>query len=207
MSRVYKSLDITGKKFGNLTAIKYSHTGKNYMQYWVFKCDCGKEITTRKTAAISGHCKSCGCLQKQVAKQEVVKHSVKHNESNTRLYKIWKGMHSRCNNENSKYYGSRGITVCSEWNDYKNFKEWATNNGYSDNLTIDRIDYNGNYEPSNCRWATYKEQARNTSKNRCFELNGKIKCAAEWCEELGIKSSTFFQRLKNGLNPFTGERV
>ena len=86
-------------------------------------------------------------------------------------------------------------------------KEWATNNGYKDNLTIDRIDYNGNYKPLNCRWVTYKEQARNTSKNRCFELNGKIKCAAEWCEELGIKSSTFFQRLKNGLNPFTGERV
>lgn len=76
-----------------------------------------------------------------------------------------------------------------------------------ENLLIDRIDYNGNYEPLNCRWATYKEQARNTSRNHCFELNGKIKCAAEWCEELGIKSSTFFQRLKNGLNPFTGERV
>ena len=128
------TLDITGNKYGNLTAVRYSHTGKNYMHYWVFKCDCGKEITTRKTAVISGHCKSCGCLQKQIAKKEVVKHSVKHNESN-------------------------------------------------------------------------KEQARNTSKNRCFELNGKIKCAAELCEELGIKSSTFFQRLKNGLNPFTGEKV
>lgn len=207
MSREYKSLDITGNKYGNLTAIRYSHTGKNYMQYWVFKCDCGNEIITRKTSVISGHCKSCGCLQRQIAKKEVVKHSVKHNESNTRLYKIWKGIHSRCNDANSKYYGSKGIKVCDEWENYENFKEWALQNGYKSTLTIDRIDYNGNYCPENCRWATYKEQAQNTSRNKFLTIGNETKCVAEWCRQFGIKTNTYYQRIKYGLNPLTGERL
>ena len=201
------SLDITGNKYGNLTAIRYSHTGKNYMQYWVFKCDCGNEIITRKTSVISGHCKSCGCLQKQIAKQEVVKHSVKHNESKTRLYKIWKGMHSRCNDENSKYYGSKGIKVCCEWDNYENFRNWALKNGYESNLTIDRINYKGNYCPENCRWATYREQAQNTSKNKYITIDKETKCVAEWCRQFGIKTNTYYQRLKYGLNPLTGEKI
>lgn len=207
MSRIYTSLDITGNRYGKLTAFRYSHTGKNHMQYWVFKCDCGKEITTRKTGVINGHCKSCGCLQKEIAKNEVVKHSAKHKESKTRLYRIWKLMHARCKDKSVKYYGAKGIEVCLEWSDYTVFKKWAIENGYKENLTIDRIDYNGNYEPNNCRWATYKEQAQNTSRNHFITHNGETKCIAEWCRELNIKVSTFCQRMKKGLNPFTGETL
>ena len=202
-----ESLDITGNKYGYLTAIKYSHTGKNYMQYWVFKCDCGKEIITRKTSVISGHCKSCGCLQKEIARKEVVKHSTKHHDSKTRLYKIWKGIFARCKNKQSKYYGKKGIKVCDEWKDYEVFKCWALSNGYNDKLTIDRIDYNGNYCLENCRWATYKEQAQNTSRNKFLVISNEKKCIAEWCRQFGIKTNKYYQRIKYGLNPLTGDRI
>lgn len=202
-----KARDITGYKYNRLTAIKFSHSDKNYNQYWVFRCDCGNEIIARKSFVISGHSKSCGCLQKEIAKNEVVKHSVTHNESKTRLYRIWKLMHARCKDKSVKYYGAKGIEVCPEWSDYTVFKKWAIENGYKENLTIDRIDYNGNYEPNNCRWATYKEQAQNTSRNHFITHNSEAKCIAEWCRELNIKVSTFCQRMRKGLNPFTGERV
>lgn len=208
MSRTYINSDITGNRYGKLTAVRYSHTGKNYMQYWVFKCDCGNEIITRKTSVINGHCKSCGCLQKEVAAKEVIKTSVKHNHSNTRLYKIWKNMISRCTLDGYKHYFEKGIKVCEEWrSDFMNFYNWAVSNGYNNKLTIDRIDSNGNYEPSNCRWATMREQAQNTSRNHFITHNGERKCIAEWCRELNIRTSTFCQRMKNGLNPFTGERL
>lgn len=202
-----KARDITGYKYNRLTAVKFSHSDKNYNQYWVFRCDCGNEIIARKSFVISGHSKSCGCLQKEIAKNEVVKHSVTHNESKTRLYRIWKLMHARCKDKSVKYYGAKGIEVCPEWSDYTVFKKWAIEDGYKENLTIDRIDYNGNYEPNNCRWATYKEQAQNTSRNHFITHNSETKCIAEWCRELNIKVSTFCQRMRKGLNPFTGERV
>lgn len=202
-----KARDITGCKYNRLTAVKFSHSDKNYNQYWVFRCDCGNEIIARKSFVISGHSKSCGCLQKEIAKNEVVKHSVIHNESKTRLYRILKGIHARCRDKSVKYYGAKGIEVCPEWSDYTVFKKWAIENGYKENLTIDRIDYNGNYEPNNCRWATYKEQAQNTSRNHFITHNSETKCIAEWCRELNIKVSTFCQRMRKGLNPFTGETL
>ena len=202
-----KAKDITGCKYNRLTAIKFSHTDKNYNQYWVFKCDCGNEIVARKSLVVSGHTKSCGCFQKEVAAKEVVKTSVKHGYSYSRIYRIWKNMISRCTLEGHKHYYEKGIVVCDEWkNDFTSFCDWAMSNGYNDTLTIDRIDSNGNYEPNNCRWATYKEQAQNTSKNHFITHNGQTKCIAEWCRELNIKTSTFCQRMKNGLNPFTGEK-
>lgn len=120
-----------------------------------------------------------------------------------RLYKTYQGMKERCYNINStnyKNYGERGIKVCDEWlKDYKIFKKWATNNGYTDKLTIDRIDVNGNYEPSNCRWATIKEQQRNRRNNVLIENQGKIKTLAEWSEITGISSDTIRSRLKKGI--------
>ena len=202
-----KAKDITGCKYNRLTAVRFSHADKNYNQYWVFRCDCGNEIVARKSFVVSGHTKSCGCLQKEVASEEVIKTSIKHNHSNARLYKIWKGMISRCTLEGHKYHYEKGITVCDEWrSDFMNFYNWAISNGYTEKLTIDRIDNNGNYEPNNCRWATYREQAQNTYKNHFITHNGQTKCITEWCRELNIKVSTFCQRIKNGLNPFTGER-
>jgi hypothetical protein len=110
-------------------------------------------------------------------------------------------MKQRCYNEHRKYYpdyGGRGIKVCSEWHDFANFREWALSNGYQDNLSIDRIDVNGNYEPSNCRWTTNVEQQRNCRNNRMIEINGEKKCVSAWAELYRIKPGTIYTRLKAG---------
>lgn len=98
----------------------------------------------------------------------------------------------------SHCYAQKGITVCDEWKQFENFYAWAINNGYSDELSIDRINSDGNYEPSNCRWATAEEQANNTSRNRLFELNGVTKTKAQWIKPLGISNAAFDTRIKNG---------
>lgn len=119
----------------------------------------------------------------------------------TRLYKIWTGMHERCY---GKYhvdyhnYGGRGIKVCPEWRDYATFKEWAMQNGYSDKLSIDRIDVNGDYSPSNCRWATWTEQARNRRSNRFYEYKGKRYLIKELADEIGMNKNTLEARLRRG---------
>lgn len=116
----------------------------------------------------------------------------------SRLYNIWLHMRRRCFTKTCKdykYYGQRGITVCEEWNDFRNFQEWAVNNGYKENLTLDRKDVNGNYEPLNCKWATRKEQVRNTNSTKMVEYKGQIKPLAEWAEILGINYSALRRRI------------
>lgn len=123
---------------------------------------------------------------------------VKHGLSNSRLYRIWRGIINRCENPNRKAYpryGGRGIKMCDEWRDFINFYDWAIANGYQDNLTIDRIDNNGNYEPLNCRWATVKEQCRNQRTNRLITINGETKCLKEWCEIYKISYKTVHARI------------
>lgn len=126
----------------------------------------------------------------------------KHGMRYTRIYGIWKAMKQRCfdsNCRNFSKYGGKGITVCHEWKEsFQTFYEWAISNGYSDCLTIDRIDVNGNYEPSNCRWATQKKQQNNRSNNRILEFNGVCHTLAEWAEITGISKGTIWARLKCG---------
>ena len=124
-----------------------------------------------------------------------------HGDSRTRLYKIWKSMRGRCylkSNTSYDRYGARGIKVCPEWQDYQTFKDWAVNNGYDDSLTIDRINCNGDYTPSNCRWVTYKEQANNTRRNRILTAFGETMTMTQWAEKTGIKVATIWARLNKG---------
>lgn len=125
-----------------------------------------------------------------------------HNDTKTRLFKIWSGMKERCYREKHshyKNYGGRGIKVCEKWkNDFGEFKEWAINNGYKENLTLDRINVNGNYEPSNCRWATQKEQHNNTRKNHYIQYKGKTYTISQLSELVGIKYTTLKERIKAG---------
>ena len=161
--------NLTNKKFGRLTALE--PIGKNDRRYilWKCKCECGSFVNVISSCLISGNTQSCGCLQKERASIARSKYYAK----NKRLLKIWHNMHSRCKNDNAsnyKRYGGRGIKVCEEWNCFKTFELWALGNGYSDFLTIDRINNDKNYSPDNCRWATMKEQAQNPCTSKLQEI-------------------------------------
>lgn len=168
-------------------------------QLWKIRCKCGKEFIAQPSDS-NGRCREC-------AMELVYKGNRKHGESPntnknaTRLYGIWENMRARCGNKknpNYKDYGGRGITVCDEWSEYMAFKNWALKNGYNPSLTVDRIDVNGNYCPENCRWATQKEQCRNTRFNHLLTYNGETKTLAEWSEISGIP----YHALKNRINRY-----
>ena len=158
------------------------------------ECDCGKVTKVRIEHLKSGHTKSCGCYQKK----QTSKAKRTHGREPKRLYSIWSNMKTRCYNKNTECYsgyGGRGITVCDEWKKFEAFRDWALSNGYSDDLTIDRIDNDGNYEPSNCRWATDDEQRNNTRRNHFLEYQGKRLTIKQWSLIVGISDKTIRDRI------------
>lgn len=196
-----KPNDPIGQKFGRLTVIRYDHSNEYNVRYFLCRCDCGNEKIVQRSALMSGATKSCGCLSRELSHQRKTnfKHGFSHKE---RLYDTWENMKRRCYNpKNIRYalYGGRGITVCDEWkNDYVAFRSWALENGYADNLTIDRIDNDKGYSPENCRWATSNEQENNMSRNHLLSYHGETHTLSEWANILGITYSTISHRVSRG---------
>lgn len=190
---------LTGERFGRLVVESFYDTN-NRNTLWKCKCDCGKEVIVKGTYLVNGDTKSCGCLKRDRTIERNTTHGMAHQ---TRLYTVWKGMRERCYNVNcSEYqnYGGRGVTICPEWDDFSCFAQWAEENGYNESLpasecSIDRIDNNGIYEPSNCRWVSMSQQARNTRRNRLLFYDGQVKPAVEWGEIYGINSKNITQRI------------
>lgn len=188
-------IDLTGQKFGKLTVTGKANSNGHHTR-WNCKCDCGNECTIYATNLTRGNSKSCGCLALEKVST--------HKKSNTRLYRVWAGIKRRCYNKQvTAYanYGGRGITMCDEWkNDFQAFYNWAMSTGYDENApygqyTIDRIDVNGNYEPSNCRWATLTEQTQNTRNNLVITHNGETKTVPQWAKIYGINKKTIYTRI------------
>lgn len=161
-------------------------------RYYLFKCDCGNVKSIIASNVKRGATVSCGCYQKGHPSH------IKYGFSHTRIDNIYKSMVARCYSKtNSRYdrYGKRGIVVCDEWlKDKEKFFEWAFSHGYKDNLTIDRIDTDGNYTPDNCKWSTQKEQQNNRSNTIFLEYNGDIHTLAEWADITGIPYKTLYGR-------------
>ena len=194
---------LVGQRFGRLTVVEDLGTQGRGEKYCRCLCDCGESVDIRQISLLDGNTKSCGCLHKeQLAKRNketALLNGDTVNPKYKRIYQIWIGMKNRCfspNNANYYLYGGRGITVCKEWLKWENFRDWALNNGYKDNLTIDRINGDDIYRPGNCRWATYEQQANNISRNKRLTYNGKTQTLSEWCKELGIN----YHRTKARLN-------
>lgn len=192
-------LKLIGEKFSRLLVIGELPMIKKH-SVWLCKCDCGKEVSVSGSALRTGNTKSCGCYNSEVVTNRNTTHGL---INSGRIYYIWQRMKQRCrdsNCEDYKDYGGRGISICSEWLDFTSFHTWAHENGYAPDLTLDRKDNNGNYEPGNCKWSTIKEQARNKRSNHKIYYNGKLLCLSEISEITGIESSLLRYRLKSNFS-------
>lgn len=191
--------DITGESFGRWTIIEYAGRGKHGEVEYKCRCTCGTEKVLRRSSLTSGNSRSCGCLAREATKAR----ETTHGASDTRLYRIWAGIIQRCCNSRSRYewekYGGRGVTMCEEWrNSFEEFAAWALLNGYSDTLTIDRVDVNGDYSQQNCRWSTVYEQSNNKRTSKYITYNGEVGTVREFADRCGLAYSCLYARLKAG---------
>ena len=186
-----KFQDLTGQKYGMLTVLARSRSEKTKGSMWICRCDCG-EIRKRpvsRTNLIRGFAWSCGC---QYTHAGTNNSNYRHGLSHTRLNRIWRSMIKRCKFDECY----KNVEICDEWQDFIKFYQWAVNNGYSDELTIDRIDPNGNYEPNNCRWIPQRKNLLNRRTNYYITYKGKKQTVTEWSKELGINVRTLTKRLR-----------
>jgi hypothetical protein len=197
--------NLTGKKFNRLTVLELGERKYN-KNHWKCKCECGNIKDIESYALRKGIIKSCGCLLQERYKN-AISYVTTHGDAGTRLYSIYKHMKRRCyekTNISYKNYGKRGIRVCKEWKDnYETFRDWALKNGYSDDLSIDRIDGNKNYSPDNCKWSTRKEQSSNRRGCHSVEVDGiTYPTLVSFCEKFDLKYDTVKHRYRRGDRTF-----
>ena len=193
--------DLTGKRFNKLLVIERVENDKSGKSRWRCLCDCGNRVVVGANNLRNGNTHSCGCLKKKMMSAKQFKHGDAggRKSESTRLYRIWRGMISRCYTPSAteyEYYGGRGISVCDAWrNNYSEFRCWALSNGYNDDLTIDRINNNSDYSPNNCRWISKQDQMLNKSNNRLITFNNVTKTITEWAYGFGIDRRTLSGRI------------
>lgn len=194
-----KLIDIVGQRFGNLVVIEKIDDKRTRYKC---ECDCGNIVSVNGYNLRHGIANPCSCSQRFQSGENNA--TYKHGGTGTRLYGIWQGMLNRCRNpkvERYNHYGGKGVVVCDEWKDFSTFRGWAISNGYKDTLSIDRVDANGDYCPSNCRWADDKAQANNKTSNHIIEVNGESHNISEWSAITGINKGTIQSRLRRGWPP------
>lgn len=195
--------DLSGKVFTRLTVLNnyefrpQGNNPKRNRTFWECQCECGNTGFYRSETLLRGETKSCGCLVRSG-----LRGNFRHGKRHSRIYYIWSSVIARCENANSnsfESYGGRGITLCRAWReDFMAFDRWANSNGYTEDLTLDRIDNSGNYEPSNCRWVTLLVQANNKRNNRIIEIDGVSKTLADWSKMVTLSYKHFHMMLKRG---------
>lgn len=186
-------LELAGKRFGLLTVVARSHKNRHHAWMWLCRCDCGRSVYVQGSTLNTGRTSACSSCATRLS-------STTHGQSNTPLFRRWQAMKARTSNKNSaawRNYGGRGIRVCDEWQSYEAF---ARDMGptFQPHLELDRIDVNGNYEPSNCRWTTRDQQQNNTRRNHRVTWRGCTLTVTEWADVLGIKPNTLLYRLRRG---------
>lgn len=212
--RICDAPKIIGQRFGKLVALEeveprihiVSTTGEvQKKRYYLCQCDCGNIATVFGTDLTSGHTKSCGCYAAECTSKRLLGSGQRRGQfldsKYDRLFTSWGCMLQRCNNPKNnryQYYGAKGVTVCPEWYEFNNFAEWSIVHGYAPDLSIDRIDVNGNYEPSNCKWSTILEQSNNKTSCRMLTMNGETHTLKDWSRITGIPDSTIRHRIDIG---------
>ena len=197
-----KVTEMTGYKFNGCTVLSRAGSTKDKKAMWECVCYCGEHFVTAGKSIRLNLTKSCGCLNNKNIKEIGAKNKT-HGDSGSRLYDIWRGMKKRCrvtSTQSYKHYGAKGIDICDEWHDsYEVFKEWAIKNGYKDDLTIERIDSKGNYNPENCKWADWFEQANNRSNNIRMDYKGEKLTLSQIAKKMNISQQLLQYRLKNNI--------
>jgi len=183
-----KHENLIGKRFGKLTVVSFRSVDNNGHAYWLCRCDCGRFKVVRGAHLKDKHVRSCGCWNPRIT----------HGMSGTRIYNIWSKMLQRCylkSDHAYSSYGGRGISVCREWRKFESFYNWSMDHGYSESLSIDRKNNDGNYEPSNCRWATPKQQANNNRHNHLVNVDGKLITISQYADQLNVEQTRLRKKL------------
>lgn len=190
-----KGKNLVGQKIGHWTVLRKVENDSRGNSQWLCRCECGKEKVVRGQRLRNGESTSCGCKRKKFTETY---------GSKSRLYRIWRGMLTRCENPNNhafEHYGAKGISVCEEWHSFGSFRDWSFSNGYSEKSSIDRICNDGGYNPENCRWVeNWNVQMNNRSSCHVLEFKGEKKTISEWANITGLKSTTIRKRLDMGWN-------
>ena len=204
--------DLKGQTFHRLTVVGFagymkespnSHPSKT-AAYWFAECTCNKSILVLGSSLLAGQTSSCGCFKRESSAEYCRRTKRKHGQVATKLYYVWTGLRTRCNNPrntNFKYYGGRGITYAKEWESFENFCDWALASGYKDGLSIERIDVDGNYCPENCTWIPHSDQQKNKTNAVLITKEGETHSVAEWSRITGLTDSTIRNRVKVYSDP------